>query len=100
GELAARIVTHFDLRAVRGSSSRGGADALNQLQQAMALGAGVGFTLDGPRGPRRKAKLGAAIIAARTGAIIVPNAFAVSRAWRLRSWDRLPIPKPFSRVLC
>lgn len=100
GELAARVVAWFGIRAVRGSSSRGGVNALEQLQKALARDPMIGFTLDGPRGPRRKAKPGAAFIAARTGAVILPNAYAVSRAWRLKSWDHLPIPKPFARVIC
>lgn len=100
GELAARALRGFGLRAVRGSSSRGGAEALKQLQRALELIEIVGFTLDGPRGPRRVAKPGIAVLAYRSGMPIVPNAFAVSPAWRLRSWDRFCIPKPFARIVC
>ena len=59
----------------------------------------VGLTLDGPRGPRRVAKAGIAILAARTQTPLVPVAAALDRAWRLRSWDRFMIPKPFARVI-
>jgi lysophospholipid acyltransferase (LPLAT)-like uncharacterized protein len=31
---------------------------------------------------------------------IVPVAFAARKAWRLRSWDRLILPKPFSKAVC
>ncbi len=59
GELAARIVRWFGMEAVRGSSSRGGGEGLRQLVRACELGVPlVGFTLDGPRGPRRVAKTG------------------------------------------
>jgi hypothetical protein len=67
---------------------------------ALGVGINIGFTLDGPRGPRRAAKSGVAILAARTQVPILPNAFAASAAWRLRSWDRFVVPKPFSRILC
>ena len=99
GELAARIIHHFGQHALRGSSSRGGARALKELEKACACVEIVGFTLDGPRGPRRVAKPGVGILAARTGVPILPLAFAASRAWRMRSWDRLIVPKPFARVV-
>jgi len=99
GELAARVVRRFGLWAVRGSSSRGGSQALVQLEKALQH-VHVGFTLDGPLGPRRVAKPGVAILSARTGAPVIPHAFAVTPCWRLNSWDRLPVPKPFSRIVC
>jgi len=99
GELAARVVRRFGLRAVRGSSSRGGFEALAQLEKATRY-VSVGFTLDGPRGPRRQAKGGVAMLAAQTGTPIVPFALAASPCRRLRSWDRFPIPRPFARIIC
>lgn len=98
GELATRIINRFGIEAVRGSSSRGGSDALINLAKALQH-ITVGFTLDGPRGPRRQAKPGIAILSARTQTPVVPLAFAVDRCWRLHSWDRFPVPKPFARVL-
>ncbi len=100
GELAARLVWHFGLTALRGSSSRGGARALVRMEQALRERHTIGFTLDGPRGPRREAKAGAAVLSARTGIPIVPNAFAVEPAWRMHSWDRLMLARPMARVVC
>lgn len=100
GELAARVVKHCGLRALRGSSSRGGTQALDQLQKALELGKTVGLALDGPRGPRRVAKPGIAILSARTGTPILPNAFGATRGWRLNSWDKMLIPKPLGRIIC
>jgi lysophospholipid acyltransferase (LPLAT)-like uncharacterized protein len=54
---------------------------------------------DGPRGPCYEAQPGALLLARRSGKPIVPLAFAAARSWRVRSWDRLIIPKPFSRVV-
>ena len=99
GEFAARVVKRFGLLALRGSSSRGGSDALDNMAEALHHVQAVGFTLDGPRGPRRVAKPGIAILAARTATPIIPHAFAVHPAWRLHSWDRFPIPKPFARII-
>ncbi len=100
GEMAARVIRYYGLNAVRGSSSRGGSEALQQMTTALGLGIVIGFTLDGPKGPRREAKPGVAILAARAQVPIVPTVFFVSNAWRLRSWDRFVIPKPFSRIIC
>ena len=99
GEMASRVLTFFGLDAVRGSSSRGGGDALVNLEKALPLAGVVGITLDGPKGPRRQAKPGIAILSGRTGVPVVPFAFAVDRCIRMRSWDRFPLPLPFARVL-
>ncbi len=98
GELAARVIEHFGLAAVRGSSSRGGRLALQQLEAALKLGVTIGITLDGPRGPRRVSKPGVAVLSARTNAPIVPLVLGVPRGWRMRSWDRMLIPKPFNTI--
>ncbi len=99
GELAARVARRFGIEAVRGSSSKGGAEGLRQLQLAAQQVDWVGFTLDGPRGPRRVAKPGIGILAARTQLPVIPLAIVPLRAKRLHSWDRIPIPFPFSRVI-
>ena len=99
GEFAARVIKRWRIHAARGSSSRGGSEALKELVEASQTIPVTGFTLDGPKGPRRVAKPGIGILAARTQLPIVPNAYAVSRAWRLNSWDRLPIQKPFSHII-
>lgn len=99
GELAAHVLRRFRIPALRGSSSRGGSDALKSLVAASHVVPLVGFTADGPRGPRREAKPGASIVSARTGYPVLPVALVPLKAWRLNSWDRFAIPKPFSRVV-
>jgi len=99
GELAARVVRCFGLYALRGSSTRGGLEALKEMQRATALVPAVGLTVDGPKGPRRVAKAGVAILALKTGVPIIPQAFAATPCWRMRSWDQLIVPKPFGRLI-
>ena len=98
GELAARVVGHFDIQALRGSSSRGGHAALKQMRKALDLQVTIGITLDGPKGPRREAKAGAVLLAAQTGTPILPVALATKPAWRLKSWDRMMVPVPLGRI--
>ena len=99
GEYIARIISKFGYVPVRGSSSRGGARALLQSRRILEKGLTVAFTSDGPRGPARVAKPGPITLARSSGVPIVPFHLAVERAWRLKSWDRSIIPKPFSRAL-
>ena len=99
GELAARFAHRLGIEALRGSTSSGGAAALIQLLKAAKKTKLLGFTLDGPRGPRREAKPGIALLSAMTHAPVLPQATAIDRAWRMRSWDRLAIPKPFARIV-
>ncbi|HEU5453866.1 MAG TPA: lysophospholipid acyltransferase family protein, partial [Terriglobales bacterium] len=98
GEYIARIISAFGYKPVRGSSSRGGVRALLGMHTDIEQGRAVCFTIDGPRGPRYIAKPGPVLLARNTQAPIV--AFHIAcRAWVLNSWDRMIIPKPFSRAL-
>ena len=99
GELAARMSGIRGYRSVRGSSSRGGLGSLRSLHRAIRSGASTATAPDGPRGPSQVAQPGTVMLAKLSGAPIVPLAYAASRCWRLRSWDRLVVPKPFSRVV-
>jgi lysophospholipid acyltransferase (LPLAT)-like uncharacterized protein len=98
GELVARWVDRFGLSVVRGSSSRGGAEALRALAAAVRAGQDVAVVPDGPRGPREQLQAGLVVLAAVTGAPVVPLGFAACPARRLASWDRFLVPWPFARA--
>lgn len=98
GEVIARIVERFGFKTIRGSSSRGAARALIGIVRELERGSEVAVTPDGPRGPARRFASGALVAAQRVGVPIVGVGVVASRAWRLNSWDRFMIPKPFSRV--
>jgi lysophospholipid acyltransferase (LPLAT)-like uncharacterized protein len=100
GELAARMGRARGFRMIRGSTSRGGLAGLLKLHRAISReGCSVATAPDGPRGPAYEAQLGTVMLAKLAGAPIVPLAYAASRTWRLRSWDRLVVPKPFARAI-
>jgi lysophospholipid acyltransferase (LPLAT)-like uncharacterized protein len=99
GEYIARIIGNFGFAAVRGSSSRGAVGALLGMRRELELGHAVAFTSDGPRGPRYVAKPGPVLLAKKTNAPISCFYVHVERAWILNSWDRMIIPKPFSRAV-
>ena len=99
GEIAARMGTAHGVEVIRGSTSRGGLGGLRKLRRAITeRNFSVVTAPDGPRGPARVFQAGTIVLAATTGRPLVPLAAAASSAWRLRSWDRTVIPKPFSRV--
>jgi lysophospholipid acyltransferase (LPLAT)-like uncharacterized protein len=98
GEFIARVIQRFGFVPVRGSSSRGGQRALLEMNKLLAEGNAVAFTIDGPRGPRGVAKKGPVLLARMSGAAITAFYVAVERAWVLNTWDKLVIPKPFSRI--
>ena len=97
-EYIARFIQRFGYGAARGSSTRGSRSALIQMIRAVKLGRSAAFTVDGPRGPVYQAKPGALLLSAKSGAAILPFSISIDRCWRLPSWDRIEIPKPFARV--
>ena len=97
GELIAEFARRFDLDVVRGSSSRGGFEALRELARTIRDGHDVAIVPDGPRGPARRLQGGIVALAATTGAPIVPVGVAARPARRLGSWDRFVVPAPFAR---
>jgi lysophospholipid acyltransferase (LPLAT)-like uncharacterized protein len=99
GEIVARWIRRFGLVPVRGSSSRGGGEALRALTRALREGHEVVVVPDGPRGPREVLKPGVIALARISGAPIVPLAVGASSEWRLRSWDEFRIPRPFARCV-
>ncbi|HKW74351.1 MAG TPA: lysophospholipid acyltransferase family protein [Terriglobales bacterium] len=98
GEYIARIIEKLGFAAVRGSSSRGAVGALLGMRRELEMGHPVAFTIDGPRGPRYVAKPGPVLLAKKTGVPIDCFYVAPEKAWVLNSWDRMLIPKPFSRA--
>lgn len=97
GELIARTMEFLGLGAVRGSSSRGGREALREMMKMAQEPDDIVFTPDGPRGPRHVAKMGVAQISKMTKRPVVPIAFVVSKGFRFSSWDKFLFPYPFAR---
>ncbi len=98
GERIARITQHLGYTPVRGSTSKGSLAATRRLVASLRAGSLAAITPDGPRGPRRCAQPGVVAVARLAGRPIVAIGIGVARCWRLRSWDRFAIPKPFARV--
>jgi len=98
GDLLADGVQRFGYDVIRGSSSRLGASAILQLTQVLVSGRDVVITPDGPRGPAYELGPGIIFLAQKSGAAVLPMNLEYSRCWRLGSWDRFIVPRPFSKV--
>ena len=98
GELLADAIKRFGFDVVRGSSSRLGARAILQLTDVLASGHDVVITPDGPRGPAYELGAGIIFLAQKSGAAVLPVNMEYSTCWRIKSWDRFIIPRPFSKV--
>ena len=99
GELAARVAQAWGIRVTRGSASRGGREAMLTLYRELVKQRSTLLLMpDGPRGPAREAKAGSIVLAAMSGAPIIPAGIAADRGPRLRSWDSMIVGAPFTRV--
>ncbi len=99
GEVIARVLGTLGYGAVRGSSTRGGRQAYEQMKRMLwEKRVSMAITPDGPTGPRRRAKLGTVGLSSETGMPIIAMGVAASRYRRLRSWDRFLLILPFARV--
>jgi lysophospholipid acyltransferase (LPLAT)-like uncharacterized protein len=100
GDLQRGVLTALGFCVVRGSTSRAGAAGLKGVVRALSSGSDAAFAVDGPKGPNRAVKPGAAKAASLAGAQLVPVGSAGSRCLTLaRAWDHFLIPLPFSRVV-
>jgi hypothetical protein len=97
GEYISRIAERLGLTVVRGSATRGGAQAFRQLVHTMREGQDVAITPDGPKGPRRRVKSGVIELSRLSGMPILPAAFGAWPRTILKSWDQFLIPHPFGR---
>ena len=100
GEILAQYTSAMGAMTARGSSSRGGKEALEQMRHHLTSGGKACATvLDGPRGPAYVAKKGMIVLSKLTGAPLIPIIWSANRTITLRnSWDRTVLPLPWSRV--
>jgi len=99
GEYIARFIQRFGYGAARGSSTRGATGAVVEMVRLMRAGCPTAFTIDGPKGPRYVAKMGAVLLAKKTGHPILPFNIAAQKFWQAsKSWDQFQVPKPFTRA--
>ena len=97
GDLARGITFFNGWTAVRGSSSKGGQEALDEYREFLKENPtySVGVTVDGPRGPRHEPKRGAFELARMSGRPVVPFLPVAKKNKILKTWDKMKIPSIF-----
>lgn len=100
GDFLSVALKAVGLKTARGSSSRGGVRALLSTAKLMRdEHASACLTIDGPRGPRHKAKDGAIFLAYKAHSYLVPVRVKYHNPKIFhQAWDKFQIPKPFSKV--
>ena len=99
GEVIYDVFSKFGYKGVRGSTTRGGIPALKQLIKLLEKKTSVAITPDGPLGPPEKIQSGVILLAKYSGVPIIPWHYEAGSQWRLKSWDRHKIPKPFTTIV-
>jgi len=98
GAWIAELVKKAGFGVVRGSTSRQAVGAMLQMTDELAAGRDITISPDGPRGPVYQVSPGILYLAQKTGIPVMPMHMEYSSFWRLKSWDRFFLPKPFSKV--
>jgi len=98
GKLIAKTIKFFGLDSLAGSSDKNPARVLIQAIKSLKEGYDIGITPDGPKGPRHKVADGIIVMAQKTGAKIVLVEIKPTKYWKLNSWDKFVIPKPFGTI--
>lgn len=98
GEIIARTILKLGYLTIRGSSTRGGQRAFREMLKALKNGHHCTVLPDGPQGPSQVMKMGAILLAQRSGGYLLPLTFAAQKPIRMKSWDRFTLWRPFSKV--
>ncbi|AVL47729.1 DUF374 domain-containing protein [Campylobacter jejuni] len=98
GEQIAKIIKLFSLNAVRGSTSKGASTALRAAFKVLEQNDDIILTPDGPKGPYHSISDGSIVLAQKKGLKIRILNYEASRFWEFKSWDKMILPKPFSKI--
>jgi len=98
GEAIRKTVEYLGIGSLAGSSTRGGAKALIGAIRSIKNGIDIAITPDGPKGPIYSVADGVVIISQKTKAKILPFSCVPSKYWKMKSWDKFVIPKPFGNI--
>ncbi len=98
GRLLSDTLQQLGFFLIRGSSSKGGDEVLRSMQELINKESIVVLTPDGPRGPNQQFKYGTIRLASSNHYPLIFADIHFAKSWKLKSWDRFEIPKPFSRT--
>jgi len=88
GDYISKIVHILGWTPVRGSSTKGGKEALDELKRRAQEGCTIGHIVDGPKGPFGVVKPGLLVIAQHSEMPILPAIVSSEKRWVFNSWDK------------
>ena len=98
-EILSKILLSWKIKLIRGSSTRGWSSVIKQMMVLFKDSSSIiALTNDGPQGPPKIAKEGSVSVAEKYNAQIISISANSTKNWRLGSWDKTLLPKPFSTV--
>ncbi len=100
GDIISDISKNFGYNLFRGSSNRGGKEAMEKMYQFFSLNPSgkLVITPDGPTGPEHKVKPGAFLLAKNSLRPIVPVIVDAKNSWKFKNWHTFYFSKPFSKM--
>lgn len=98
GKLIRKVVEYLGVGAIDGSSSKGGAKALINAIKSLKSGIDVAITPDGPRGPIYSVADGIVALSQKTNTKILCFSAKPTKYWKMKSWDKFIVPKPFGKI--
>ena len=101
GEMVAFLLSKMNFIPVRGSSSRGGKEVMNETIKQLKKDDNIypaAITIDGPRGPAKVPKMGIIEIARQAQQPIIPYSAIPKKYWQFNSWDKFRLPMPFTKI--
>jgi len=98
GDIIAKILSYFQIKALRGSSKKGAKSVLISAIKSLKDESTVMITPDGPRGPKHTMHDGAVALAIKAKLPLMIINFKATSYWQLKSWDEFVIPKPFTTI--
>ncbi|EQB39854.1 hypothetical protein M947_04555 [Sulfurimonas hongkongensis] len=98
GLLISKTIKYFGLGTITGSTHKNAARVLLQAMKSLKVGYDIGITPDGPKGPRHEVADGIIVMSQKTKAKVVLVRILPTKFWKLKSWDKFIIPKPFGTI--
>lgn len=93
-----RLIQLFGYKTIDGSSNKQAASALRSIISDLKLGINIVITPDGPRGPAKQINSSMTKLAHKYGYKLFAVSCQPQNCFKLNSWDKMMIPKPFSKV--
>ena len=99
GKIIGKLVLMMNYKIIEGSTNKNSNSAVKEIIKQITNGAKIVITPDGPRGPVYKNGSVITKIASKYKKKVIPVSCHASRYFEVKSWDKMMLPKPFSKII-